>query len=223
MTELGELIKEDQNLDLRRKQKQDQQEKQELLNQEEVSASILDFLTSVIWSRENLYSIAKKTSKLIAQQQNYTHTLGVEIVKKEIVDVVLEQCKAANSELRKNVAGIPSEILNDTPISETTKIAASMVILDQLKPEIQEAKAELESEKISKQNTVTEEKREASKEEDNEDNSSKEKQDEEDDTDPRIDTWTKRELVLSVENDSDLYDRMAIPLAEAYIRKLRKG
>ena len=51
----------------------------------------------------------------------------------------------------------------------------------------------------------------------------KEKEEHEDDVNPKIDEWTKRELVLSVENDSELYDKRAIPLAENYIKKLRKG
>ena len=42
-------------------------------------------------------------------------------------------------------------------------------------------------------------------------------------TNPKIDEWTVHELVLSVENDSELYDKQAIPLADNYIRKLRKG
>jgi len=168
LAEQQELRKEVQNKDTQQKQyssktnltKQNQkqnQEQEQALSNEVVSDRIVDFLSSILWSREDMYALARRGALKIALQENCTQAMGVEIVKKEILGVAIKQCTKADSELKKNVAEIPSEIF-DGPVNEATMSAASILVLKQLQPEIQEAAIAaadavnaLELEKISKQ------------------------------------------------------------------------
>ena len=212
--------------------KQEQNQEQALSNQV-VSDDIVTFLSSVLWSHEQLYRIAKSGALKIALLENCSQTMATEIVRKEILDVVIKQFTKADSELKKNVANIPSEIF-DGSITEASMSATSILVLKQLAPELSEIKAQ-EFERISKlQREAGQQISKEKNEDDNENKNNEEDHDQDESTtstsatsiaaaNPKIDEWTVRELVLSVENDSDLYDKRAIPLAENYIKKLRKG
>jgi hypothetical protein len=212
--------------------KQEQNQEQALSNQV-VSDDIVTFLSSVLWSHEQLYRIAKSGALKIALLENCSQTMATEIVRKEILDVVIKQFTKADSELKKNVANIPSEIF-DGSITEASMSATSILVLQQLAPELSEIKAQ-EFERISKlQREAGQQISKEKNEDDNENKNNEEDHDQDESTtstsatsiaaaNPKIDEWTVRELVLSVENDSDLYDKRAIPLAENYIKKLRKG
>jgi hypothetical protein len=217
--------------------KQEQNQEQALSNQV-VSDDIVTFLSSVLWSHEQLYRIAKSGALKIALLENCSQTMATEIVRKEILDVVIKQFTKADSELKKNVANIPSEIF-DGSITEASMSATSILVLKQLAPELSEIKAQ-EFERISKLQREAEQQISKEKNEDDNENKNNEEDHDQDESttsesttstsatsiaaaNPKIDEWTVRELVLSVENDSDLYDKRAIPLAENYIKKLRKG
>jgi hypothetical protein len=212
--------------------KQEQNQEQALSNQV-VSDDIVTFLSSVLWSHEQLYRIAKSGALKIALLENCSQTMATEIVRKEILNVVIKQFTKADSELKKNVANIPSEIF-DGSITEASMSATSILVLKQLAPELSEIKAQ-EFERISKLQREAEQQISKEKNEDDNENKNNEEDHDQDESttstsatsiaaaNPKIDEWTVRELVLSVENDSDLYDKRAIPLAENYIKKLRKG
>jgi hypothetical protein len=212
--------------------KQEQNQEQALSNQV-VSDDIVTFLSSVLWSHEQSYRIAKSGALKIALLENCSQTMATEIVRKEILDVVIKQFTKADSELKKNVANIPSEIF-DGSITEASMSATSILVLKQLAPELSEIKAQ-EFERISKLQREAEQQISKEKNEDDNENKNNEEDHDQDESttstsatsiaaaNPKIDEWTVRELVLSVENDSDLYDKRAIPLAENYIKKLRKG
>lgn len=213
--------------------KQEQNQEQALSNQV-VSDDIVTFLSSVLWSHEQLYRIAKSGALKIALLENCSQTMATEIVRKEILNVVIKQFTKADSELKKNVANIPSEIF-DGSITEASMSATSILVLKQLAPELSEIKAQQEFERISKLQREAEQQISKEKNEDDNENKNNEEDHGQDESttstsatsiaaaNPKIDEWTVRELVLSVENDSDLYDKRAIPLAENYIKKLQKG